>query len=280
MIKGSFTLYNGVEIPALGFGTWQIPNDVAEFAVKDALEVGYRHIDTAALYQNEKGVGKGIRDFGIPREEIFLTTKISAFCKTYEDTLKAIDDSLENLGTDYIDLMLIHAPRPFNEMFEPTGKTYNEENLEVWKSMTEAYNVGKFRAIGVSNFSEEDLDNIIQNSKVKPMVNQVLVNITHYPRKLIEECKKRGILVASYSPNATGKLKGSLLEEMAEKYGYTLPQLGNRFDYQLGTVVLPKSTNKEHMAQNLNIDTEISEEDMKILMSLGQYEGWKGADSE
>jgi len=280
MTTDSFTLYNGVEIPALGFGTWQVPNDVAECTVKDALEVGYRHIDTAALYQNEEGIGKGIRDFGIPRQEIFLTTKISAFCKTYEGAVKAIDKSLKNFGTDYMDLMLIHAPRPFNEMFEPTGKTYNEENLAVWKAMTEAYQAGKFRAIGVSNFDVEDLDNIIQNSEIKPMVNQVLVNITSYPKKLIEECQKRGILVESYSPNATGRLKGSELEQMAKKYGYTLPQLGNRFDYQLGTVVLPKSTHKDHMAQNLNIDTAISEEDMSLLMSLGQYEGWKGAHSE
>ncbi len=273
MIKDRALLANGVEIPVIGLGTWQVPNDIAARVVKDALEVGYRHIDTAALYQNEEGVGQGIIDSGLYRSDIFVTSKIHSSCKSYKAAVEAIEESLRKLNTDYIDLMLIHAPRPFNEMGEPSEKNYNKENLEVWRAMIEAYRDGKLRAIGVSNFSAEDMDNLIQNSDIKPMVNQILVNITHYPKRLIDECNERGILVESYSPNATGKLKGEELKKMADKYGYTVPQLGNRFDYQLGTVVLPKTTHKEHMIENLNIDVEISEEDMEVLKAMGQYKG-------
>ena len=280
MLKDRLLLANGVEIPVIGLGTWQIPNDITAHVVKDALEVGYRHIDTAALYRNEEGVGEGILESGIPRRDIFVTSKIHSSCKSYEGAVEAIEESLRKLNTDYIDLMLIHAPRPFNEMGEPSEKNYNEENLEVWRAMSEAYRDGKLRAIGVSNFSAEDMDNIIHNSDIKPMVNQILVNITRYPKKLIEACNERGILVESYSPNATGKLKGEEIKEMAEKYGYTVPQLGNRFDYQLGTIVLPKTTHKEYMIENINIDIEISKEDMEVLKAMGEYEGWKGSNSD
>lgn len=271
---------NGIEIPALGLGTWKMNNDTARKAVKEAIEVGYRHIDTARLYDNEKGVGQGIIDSGIDRKELFLTTKITDQVKSYDETIQAVYESLENLQTDYVDLLLIHSPRPFAEMFCPTDKTYDEENVEVWKALEQIYKEGKARAIGVSNFSVEDIDNIIEHCEIKPMTNQILVNITHYPKELIEECQKRDILVQSYSPNATGKLKGKELLKLADKYHCTLPQLGNRFDFQLGTVVLPKTTHKEYMIQNLNIDFEISKEDMEYLKSFGQYVGWKGADSE
>ena len=281
MITKKYLLNNGIQIPALGFGTWKMDDDTARRAVREAIEVGYRHIDTARLYGNEVGVGLGIKDSHIARSEIFLTTKITDQVKTYEDALKAIDESLNNLQVEYVDLLLIHSPRPFDEMFHPTDKTYNEENIEVWKALEEAYYEGKAKSIGVSNFMVEDLDNIINHCTIKPMANQLLCNITHYPKQLMGECKKRGILVQAYSPNATGKLKGNkVLEDMAKKYNCTLPQLANRFDYQLDTVVLPKTTHREYMIQNLNIDFEISDKDMEKLKSIGQYTGWKGADSE
>ena len=280
MLNKYFTLENGVKIPALGIGTWQIDNEKIVQVVKDALEVGYRHIDTAQLYENEEGIGKALKESSISRNELFITTKISASIKDYQNTKNSIEQSLQKLGLDYIDLLLIHSPRPFEEMFEYQGKDYREENLEVWKALEEAYESGKARAIGVSNFDENDIDYLIQNAKYRPMINQVLCNITHYPKRVIEKCRKRGILVQSYSPNATGKLKGKELQELADKYHCTLPQLGNRFDFQLGTVVLPKTTHKEYMIQDSQIHFEISKEDMEYLQSLGQYVGWKGADSE
>lgn len=273
-------LANGLEIPVCGVGTWKIPNDDVVDVVREAIEVGYRLIDTAQGYENEEGVGKGIKASGIHRKEIFVITKINADYKTYERAKKSINESLKALDTDYIDLLLIHSPRPFEEMFNPTGKTYNEENIEVYRAMEEAYKEGKLKAIGISNFQIGDMDNIIENCEIKPMMNQLLVNITHYPKKLIDACQERGIAVGAYSPNATGKLKGELLTEMAEKYNCFLPQLGNRFDIQLGCVVLPKTTHKEYMIQNLDINFDISNEDMETLKNIGQYEGWKGSDSE
>lgn len=277
----TYTLENGIQIPSQGLGTWQVDDETAARVVKDAIEVGYRHIDTAEAYQNEEGVGRGIQESGMPRQQIFLTTKIMPFWKDYESAEKAVDGCLERLGTDYVDLMLIHAPRPFDDMFVPSGKTYNEENVEVWRALEDAYKAGKAKAIGLSNFQIEDIDNILAHCTVKPAVNQILVNITHYPKVLMEYCREKGILVEAYSPNATGKLKGDVLRAMAEKYHCSLPQLGNKFDLQLGCVVLPKTTHKEYMESNLNLDFfKISEEDMAYLESVGQYEGWKGSDSD
>jgi diketogulonate reductase-like aldo/keto reductase len=201
--------------------------------------------------------------------------------KDYTSASKAVDGCLERLGIDYVDLMLIHSPRPFEDMFHPSGKTHNEENVEVWRALEDAYKAGKARAIGLSNFQIEDIENILKHSTITPMVNQILVNITHYPKALMTYCKEKGILIEAYSPNATGKLNGKDLESMAKKYQCSLPQLGNKFDLQLGCVVLPKTTHKEHMKSNMDLSFfTISEEDMEYLESIGQYEGWKGADSE
>lgn len=276
-----YTLDNGIRIPSQGLGTWQIDNETVYRVVKDAIEVGYRHIDTAEAYQNEEGIGKAISESGVARQEIFLTTKIMPFWKDYTSASKAIDGCLERLGIDYVDLLLIHAPRPFDDMFVPSGKTYNEENVEVWRALEDAYKAGKARAIGLSNFQMEDIENILAHCTVKPAVNQVLVNITHYPKVLMEYCREKGILIEAYSPNATGKLQGDALQAMADKYHCSLPQLGNRFDIQLGCVVLPKTTHKEYMESNLNIDFfTIDAEDMEYLESVGQYEGWMGSDSD
>jgi diketogulonate reductase-like aldo/keto reductase len=280
MMKKSYQLSNHIEIPVFGLGTWQLGNEECEQVVQTGLKAGYRHIDTAQLYENEEGVGKAMKNSGLKREEIFLTTKIADSIKDYESVKQSIEASLQKLQTDYIDLLLIHSPRPFEEMFEYAGKDYFKENLEVWKAMEEYYEAGKIKAIGVSNFQEEDLDNLIENAKIKPMVNQILCNITHYPKQLIEKCAKEDILVEAYSPNATGKLKSKELEDMAARYGYSLPQLANRFDYQLGLVVLPRSRSKNHMIENMNVSVPISKEDMEYLSSLGVYTGWKGADSE
>lgn len=269
IINEYYTLNNGIKIPKIALGTWQVPNDVVSDCVKTAIKNGYRHIDTAFKYKNEIGIGKGIKECGINREQLFITTKISDKVKNYEEAKQMINTSLENLGLDYMDLCLIHAPRPYKEMIEPTGKTYNEENLAVWKAMEEAYSEGKIKALGVSNFSKEDIENLLENATIKPMVNQIKVHIGFTPLDIIEFCQENDILVEAFSPNATGKLFSyPEIIEMAKKYNVSIPQLCIRYDLQLGLVVLPKTTHEEYMIQNTAVDFEISEEDMQVLKSI------------
>ena len=269
LLKETYTLNNGVRIPKIALGTWQIDNDTVTGVVRDAVDAGYRHIDTAVQYDNEEGVGKGIRECGISRDKLFVTTKIPHDVKTYEDTRKTIAESLQRLDTDYIDLLLIHAPKPWPEVFAHSPKTYNEENLAVWKAMSEAYRQGKVRAIGVSNFEISDMENLMNHAEIKPMVNQIRVHIGHTPKEVIQYCKDNGILIEAFSPNATGKLmdKPEIIR-MAEKYHVSVPQLSIRYDLQLGLLPLPKSTHKEHMIENADLDFEISEEDMQSLMEV------------
>lgn len=269
MINEYYTLNNGVKIPKIALGTWQVPNDIVDNCIVMATRNGYRHIDTAFKYKNEVGVGKGIKDCGINREDLFIATKVSDKVKTYEGAKEAIEISLQNLGLEYMDLCLIHAPRPYVEMINPTGKTYNEENLAVWKAMEEAYHEGKIRALGVSNFSKEDIDNLLQNATVKPTINQIKVHIGFTPIEIMEYCKENDILIEAFSPNATGKLFNyPEIMEMAKKYNVTVPQLCIRYDLQLGCVVLPKTTHEEYMIQNADVNFEISEEDMEILKAI------------
>lgn len=269
VFKETYILSNGQHIPKFALGTWQVSNEDASGAVKTALEMGYRHIDTAAAYGNEKGVGKGIQESGIPREEIYITSKVPAEVKTYEEAKTVIAQSLENLGTDYIDLMLIHAPKPWSEMYTGIAKTYYEENLSVWKALEEAYKAGSLKAIGVSNFEVHDLQNIISSCEIKPMANQIRIHIGHTPKEVMDYCKTEGIQVEAYSPIATGRLLDKPeVGAMAETYGVSVPQLCVRYVLQLGTVALPKTTQASHMRQNAEVGFEISAEDMEALSSL------------
>lgn len=269
MINEHYTLNNGITIPKIALGTWQIPNDIVTDCVKAAIKNGYRHIDTAFKYKNETGIGKAIKECGVSREELFITTKISDKIKSYQEAKEAILLSLENLGLDYMDLCLIHAPRPYKEMIEPTENTYNKENLEVWKAMEEAYHEGKIRALGVSNFSQADLENLLQNATIKPTVNQIKVHIGFTPTQIMDFCKENDILIEAFSPNATGKLFDfPEIAEMAKKYNVTIPQLCIRYDLQLGCIVLPKTTHEEYMIQNADVNFEISKEDFTFLKSI------------
>lgn len=189
MLNECYELNNGVKIPKLGLGTWLIDNDKVVDVVKDALEVGYRHIDTAQAYENEEGVGKAIRESGIPREEIFVTSKIAAEEKTYDDAYQSIVESLKKLGLDYLDLMIIHSPEPWAEF--RGEKRYFEENKEVWRALETAYKEGKVKAIGVSNFLKDDLENILSSCEIKPMVNQILTHISNTKTELIDFYKAR-----------------------------------------------------------------------------------------
>ena len=203
-INETYTLNNGVNIPKLGYGTWMIADDEAAAAVENAIKVGYRHIDTAQAYGNEKGVGKGIKNSGLNREELFVTTKLAAEIKSYTEAVKAIDESLEKMNLEYIDLMIIHSPKPWQEF--KNEDRYFEGNLAAWKALEEAYESGKLKAIGVSNFETEDLDNLLENGKIKPAVNQVLAHISNTPFELIAYAAQNGILTEAYSPIGHGEL--------------------------------------------------------------------------
>jgi diketogulonate reductase-like aldo/keto reductase len=274
MFNESLTLPNGIKVPQLALGTWLIDDDKAADAVKAALDIGYRHIDTAQAYANERGVGEGIRASGINREEIFVTTKVAAEHKDYKSAAEGIDGSLKALGLDYIDLMIIHSPQPWVEVNQSDNR-YLEGNLEAWRALTDAYKAGKIRAIGVSNFLKEDIENIWNNAEIKPMVNQVLCHISNTPLELIEYCQNKGIVMEAYSPVAHGEaLRIPAIAQMAEKYGVTVPQLCIRYDIQLGMIVLPKTANPVHMKSNAGVDFVISDEDMEILKHLEKIDNY------
>ncbi|HVW98666.1 MAG TPA: aldo/keto reductase [Mucilaginibacter sp.] len=273
ILQEKYTLANGVEIPKLGLGTWFINDQDVVQAVKDAVNIGYRHIDTAQAYQNERGVGEGIRNCGVNREELFVTTKLAAEVKSYEEAIASIDGSLKTLGLDYIDLMIIHSPKPWAKYQE--SDRYFEGNREAWRALEEAYQAGKLKAIGVSNFKEEDIGNILSSCTVKPMVNQVLAHIANIPKALITYCKGNDILVEAYSPVGHGELlKNEEVQAMAEKYEVSVPQLGIRYDLQLGLLPLPKTANPAHMKTNAELDFLITDEDMEFLNGLPKMEDY------
>lgn len=261
-----FTLSNGVKIPALGFGTWQIPSgDIAYSSVMEALKAGYRHIDTAQAYGNEASVGRAILDSGISRSDIFVTSKLPAEVKSYGQAVRHAEMTIENIGLDFIDLYLIHAPWPWTKM----GFDYTKENIEVWRAMEEFYQGGKTRSIGISNFSVKDVDAILNNSLIRPMVNQIKLHIGHRQENIVGHCNKNGILVEGYSPLATGRILNNVnIARIAEKYGKSVAQLSIRYVLEKGALPLPKSTHPEFIRQNIDIDFEISEEDIEYLDSL------------
>lgn len=260
-------LNNGVRMPMLGFGTWFIDDDKAEAAVKAAVEIGYRHIDTAQAYFNEAGVGAGVRNCGVSRDALFVVSKVAAEHKTYEAAARSIDETLKKMGLDYLDMMIIHSPQPWNEW--RGEKRYFEENKAVWKALEDAYRAGKLRAIGVSNFLIDDLESLLPSCDIKPMVNQVLAHIGNTPMELIRFCQKQGIAMEAYSPIAHGEaLKSISIVSMAKKYGVSVPQLCIKYILQLGLTALPKASIPEHMRDNASLDFEISAEDLHALGML------------
>lgn len=268
ILNETYTLTGGLEIPKLGLGTWFIDDGRAGEAVAAAIEIGYRNIDTAQAYGNERGVGDGIRASGVAREELFVSTKLAAEIKEYDEAVAAIEESLAKLDIGYIDLMLIHAPQPWSDF---RGGDYSEGNLAAWRALEEAHQAGKIRAIGVSNFLQQDLENILEHGNVTPSVNQILVHAGNTPTDLIEYCRDRGILVEAYSPIAHGAiLDNPQVGAIAEQYGVSVPQLCIRYTLQLGTVSLPKTGNPDHMRSNAQVDFEISDADMEALRQLDE----------
>ncbi|WP_144794910.1 aldo/keto reductase [Kocuria palustris] len=260
------TLTGGVEIPVLGLGTWFIEDDQAAEAVRTAIEIGYRNIDTAQAYGNERGVGEGVRTSGVPREELFVSSKLAAEIKDYDGAVAAIDESLERLGIGHLDLMLIHAPQPWDDF---RGGDYAEGNREAWRALEDAHRAGKLRSIGVSNFLPADLGNVIDHGTVTPHVNQVLAHPGNTPHELIDCCREQGILIEAYSPMGHGEiLRHPDLQAMAQTYDVSVAQLCIRYTLQLGAVSLPKTANPEHMRSNAAVDFVISDEDMATLRDL------------
>jgi diketogulonate reductase-like aldo/keto reductase len=263
VLNSFFVLSNGVKIPKLGFGTWQInPGEDAYNAVSLALANGYRHIDTAEGYKNESSVGKAIKDSGLRREEVFITSKLESHIKTYEGAKKAFAKTLKALGTDYLDLFIIHAPWPWNEM----GKNCDEGNVQAYKAMEELYMLGKIRAIGVSNFEIEHLENIIKNCDIVPHVNQIghFIGIDH--KDLIEYCDDKEIFIIAYSPLGIGYLlSNEIIKEVANKYEVSPAQICIRYLLQKGMAPIPKSVHEERIIQNSEVDFVIEDCDMEVL---------------
>lgn len=268
IFEETFTLSNGVKIPKLALGTWLIEGAAAKDAVKNAIEIGYRHIDTAQAYGNEAEVGEGIRESGIKRDEIFVTSKVAAENKSYSSAIESIDNSLYKSKLDYLDLILIHSPQPWKEVNQSDNRYY-EENKEVWRAMEDALKAGKLRSIGISNFLEGDVKSITEDCTVKPMVNQLLAHISNTPLELIEYCQKQGIIVEAYSPIAHGEaLKNPIIRKVSDKYGVSPAQLCLKYALQLDMVILPKTESVQHMRENAQRDFEISAEDMELLKNI------------
>lgn len=261
------TLANGSKIPVLGFGTWKLLGENAYESVKSAIANGYRHIDTAFVYDNEVAVGQAIRDSGIPRDQIFITSKVPHYSKTYGDAVSSFEQTLSDLGTDYVDLYLIHWP--VTKPLAGVGDNFYMENREVWRAMEDIYNSGRARAIGVSNFSIADIKNIMKVATVKPMVNQIKYHIGHTPDDIVKFCKRHDIVVEGYSTLGRGAVLTSLtVAEMAAKYKVSPAQIAIRYSLQKGVVPLVKAENSQHQIENREVDFKISHQDMKILEEL------------
>lgn len=252
------TLNNGVEMPILGYGVYQVTPQECERCVLDAIDVGYRSIDTAQAYGNEEGVGNAVAKCGIPREELFITTKVWITNAGDEKAKRSIEESLRKLKTDYIDLLLIH--QPFNDYYG------------TYRAMEEAYQEGKARAIGVSNFYPDRFIDLAHFASVKPAVNQIEAHAFQQQKTACEVMKKHNAQVMSWGPFAEGRndfFRNSVMKEIAEKYGKSVAQIALRFLIQSGIVVIPKSTHKERMIENFSVfDFALPDEDMKKIATL------------
>ena len=274
MYTNTLTLSNNIKIPQLGLGTWFIDDANVAEAVNAAATLGYRHFDTAQAYGNERGVGEGIRNCGISREELFVVSKVAAEHKTYEAAKQGIDETLKKMGLDYLDMMIIHSPQPWDKVNQCDDR-YVEGNRAAWKALEDAYKEGKLRAIGVSNFQISDLNSLMETCEIKPMVNQILCHISNTPLDLIKFCQENNIVVEAYSPIAHGViLHQPEIKAIADKYGVSVPQLCIRYVLQLGAVALPKTANPSHMENNAKVDFEITAEDMEILKQFKHIESY------
>jgi len=263
VLTDTFPLANGVTIPKVGFGTWQIPEGSEAYdSVRTALDAGYRHVDSAAAYGNEASVGRAIRDSGVPREEIFITTKLKAEVKDAEGARAAFDASSRALDLGAIDLYLIHAPWPWSDM----GSDHRAGNIEAWKVFEELLGEERVRSIGVSNFDVPDLESLTASTEVVPHVNQIRWFIGNTQSDTTAWCRSHDVLVEGYSPLATGKLlDDDRLGALAEKYGVSVAQLSIRYLLEHDVLPLPKSVTEERIRSNAELDFDIAPDDLATL---------------
>jgi diketogulonate reductase-like aldo/keto reductase len=264
-IQDSYVLSNGVKIPCVGFGTWKLQNDEHSVElVKTAIDCGYRHIDTAFSYQNEIAVGRAVRECGLKRSELFVTSKLDNPDHGYEKTLIEFDMTMNNLGIDYLDLYLIHWPVPL--LYRDNWK---EVNRGTWKAFEELYQEGKIKAIGVSNFLEHHIDALLESATIAPMVDQLELHPQYVQRETVNYCKDHRMIVEAWSPLIKGQMDNPLLIEIAGKYHKSIAQLLLRWSIQNGFLPLPKSSSKERMLENADIfDFEITPEDLEAMKTL------------
>lgn len=264
-MKGTCKLYNGMEMPCLGLGTYQSKDAVAAAAVKSAMEMGYRLIDTAAAYGNERGVGQGIRICGVPREEIFVTSKLRNAAHGYKATLEAFEMTLERLGLRYLDLYLIHWPNPIQYR-----STWKETTIGTWKAFEELYRAGRIHAIGVSNFMPHHIEMLKDCCEIKPMVNQLRLCPGVTQKEVVDYCKANEIQVEAYSPFGTGMIfKVPEMKALASRYGKSVSQICLRWSLQMGWIPLPKSTNPVRMKENTEVfDFELAPADVEFIANL------------
>lgn len=270
-LTSDLKLSNGVTIPGLGYGTYQTPPEDAYRAVTDALAVGYRHIDTAALYGNESGVGQAVKDSGLKREEVFITSKLWNTERGYDKAMAAFEKTLAELGTDYLDLYLIHWPA--NE--KQFGQEAAALNLDTWRAFEDLYKVGKIKAIGVSNFMPNHLEALLAQAEIKPMVNQIEVHPGWPQTEAIRYCQRNDILVEAWAPlGEAAALSNPVLAKIAAKHDHTPAQVCLRWEIQQGILPLPKSVHKERMAENTKLfDFELTEDEMDIIGALRNLGG-------
>lgn len=261
-----YTLINGVTIPCIGFGTWQISNgESAVDAVQKAIDLGYRHIDTAAGYGNEESVGLAIKAAGIPREELFITSKLHNSRRGYEDTVTAFNETMEKLDLEYLDLYLIHWPNPAKYR-----ECWKEMNAESWRAIEDLYKEGRIRAIGISNFLPHHIDALLETATIVPMVNQIRLCPGSIQNEVVAYCREKNMLLEAYSPLATGKVFGvEELETIAAKHNKSVAGICMRFSLHMGFLPLPKTVNKGRMLENADVfDFELTEEEIRVLSEL------------
>lgn len=270
-MSDTYTLNNGVQIPVIGFGTWQTPDgDVAKAAVKAAIQAGYRHIDTAVAYGNEQSVGAGIKESGIDRHQLFITSKLFNDAHSYDAAAQSIDRSLQNLQTDYLDLYLIHWPNPV-----AIRDHWQEGNAAAWRAMEDAVRAGKLRAIGVSNFRRQHLDALLKTATIKPAVNQIMLNPSDLQPAVTKTNAELGLLSEAYSPLGTGGLLGNAtVKQVAAETGKSPAQVLIRWSLQHGFLPLPKSIHPQYIQANTDVfDFELTAAQMTALDALHGVSG-------
>lgn len=261
-----YRLSNGVEIPCIGFGTWQTPDgDVCVSSVKAAIEAGYRHIDTAEMYGNEDSVGKAIKESGIDRKELFITSKLSNQAHGYEKTMEAFEGTMEKLGLDYLDMFLIHWPNPI-----AFRDHWQEANAGSWKAFEELYKAGRIRAIGISNFRQHHIEALMETATIPPMVNQMKLCPGETQEEVVDYCRSKGMLLEAYSPLGIGQIfQVSEMQELADKYGRSIAQICIRWSLQRGYLPLPKSVTPSRIQENARVfDFELEEADVRLIAGL------------